>query len=166
MMTHRLVKILPGPLGQIFAEKLKLALMEGSVIFHYNRPHGTERVSLHKLEIGDNGVDIGEKMRLGWANGLFCLIMAGATLLVGACADSSSPPIVFVSDSGGDREIMIIDPETAVLTSLTDNDVADFAPTWSKDHRKIVYLSDESGTVEIKQVVREGEEPEPPGSDG
>ena len=116
---------------------------------------------LYKPEIGVNGVDIvdiGEDMRLVWSRSLLYLVLAGAALLLTACINSSSRPIVFVSESDGDREILTIDPETAVLTSLTDNEAADFAPTWSNDHRKIVYLSDESGAVEINQVDRKGED--------
>ena len=78
---------------------------------------------LYKPEIGVNGVDIvdiGEDMRLVWSSSLLFLVLAGAVLLLAACINSSSQPIVFVSESDGDQEILTIDPETAVLTSLTN----------------------------------------------
>lgn len=79
-------------------------------------------------------------------------IFAGLVPLLLACATSAEQQIILVSDSDGDQEIFLIDIDDGTAIQLTDNDAQDFSPVWTKDRKKIAYLTDESGNLEVNQV--------------
>ena len=84
-------------------------------------------------------------------------ILAGLVSLLMACAASAEQQIIFVSDSDGDQEIFLIDIDDGRAIQLTDNDAQDFNPVWRKDRKKIAYLTDESGNLEVNHVGPKGE---------
>ena len=89
------------------------------------------------------------------------LIIAGLVLMLAAgCSFGSGGDgrIVYVSDTDGDREIYLLDPETGESSPLTSNKSADEDPRWSADGEKIAYVSVESGDREISVIDREGQD--------
>jgi TolB protein len=64
--------------------------------------------------------------------------------------------IVYVSDTDGDQEIYLLDPESGKSSRLTNNGTADEEPRWSHDGRQIAYVSRETGDKEINVVDKEG----------
>ena len=103
---------------------------------------------------------MGEGMQPVW-NKAFSWItlvtLAGFVPLLIACAASGEQQIIFVSDSDGDQEIFLIDIGDGTSIQLTDNDAQDFSPVWTEDRKKIAYLTDESGNLEVNQVGPKGE---------
>jgi len=91
-------------------------------------------------------------------SGISFFILAGLVSLLMACAASSEQQIIFVSDSDGDQEIFLIDIVDGTTIQLTDNDAQDFSPVWTKHRKKIAYLTDESGNLEVNQVSPKGDE--------
>ncbi|MBN2659210.1 MAG: PD40 domain-containing protein [Spirochaetales bacterium] len=71
------------------------------------------------------------------------------------------PPskIIYDSNSGGDREIYIIDEKGRNRVQLTDNDWEDGLPGFSPDGRKIVFFSDRDGDDEIYIMNSDGTDP-------
>ena len=68
----------------------------------------------------------------------------------GACGGSSGDAqIAFVSDVDGDQEVVLLDPNTAEATPVTDNRSEDFGPRWSPDGKLLAYLSDQAGNLDI-----------------
>ena len=98
---------------------------------------------------------------LGWAARYRLLFVALVSVLLLLAAGCSLPGqgdsgIVYVSDTDGDREIYLLDPETGESTRLTSNGSADEDPRWSHDRQHIAYVSRETGDKEIHVVDREG----------
>ena len=102
------------------------------------------------------------------------VLLALALALSLACLPFSLPsggnPIVFVSDSDGDPEIFLLDPESGETVRLTNNRSPDGSPRWSPDGARIAYVSEESGDAEINVVDKEGAQfnrlTNNPGTDG
>ena len=101
------------------------------------------------------------------------LIITGLVLMLAAgCSFGSGGDgrIVYVSDTDGDREIYLLDPESGESSPLTSNKSADEDPRWSADGEKIAYVSLESGDREISVIDREGQDlrrlTDSPGADG
>lgn len=57
--------------------------------------------------------------------------------------------IIFVSERDGDKEIYLMDEDGTNHQALTNNQIADFAPTFSPDYQKIAYLSQENIYIKI-----------------
>ena len=101
-------------------------------------------------------------------------LVAAALVLVPAmgiaCSFGGENPIVYVSDSDGNPEIYIVDPETGESTRLTRNSTPDEEPRWSPDGQSIAYVSRESGDKEVHVIDRDGQDDrrltENPGLDG
>ena len=73
-----------------------------------------------------------------------------------ACLSGGGNPIVYVSESDGNREIYVVDPQTGESSRLTSNSAPDDGPRWSPDGQSIAYVSRESGDKEIHVMDREG----------
>ena len=54
---------------------------------------------------------------------------------------TSSGRIAFRSDRDGDSEIYVMNADGSGVTRLTDNDVEDWAPSWSPDGRRVAFES-------------------------
>ena len=91
-------------------------------------------------------------------------------LLSAACLPGDGNPIVFVSDSDGDPEIYLLDPENGETTRLTNNEAPDLTPRWSPDGEYIAYTSHESGNEEVNLLDKKGAQfrrlTNNPGADG
>jgi TolB protein len=59
--------------------------------------------------------------------------------------DPEIKQIVFVSDSDGDEEIFVMNPDGTGVQQLTFNDIVDSTPAWSYDGQKIVFSSTRFG---------------------
>ncbi len=88
------------------------------------------------------------------------VLLALALVLSLGCSALPLPgggnPIVFVSDSDGDPEIFLLDPESGETVRLTNNRNPDLAPRWSPDGDNIVYTSYESGDAELNLLDKKG----------
>lgn len=67
--------------------------------------------------------------------------------------------IAFVTSSGGDFEIAVLEMVTGKQTYLSANTDADRSPAWSPDGRRIVFVSDRGGTDDIWVMNADGSGP-------
>lgn len=100
---------------------------------------------------------MGVGMRPLWKRAFTWIALACFVLLLMACSSSSGQQVIFVSESDGDQEIFLLDVGDGSATQITDNNARDFSPIWSKDRKKIAYLTDETGNLEINQFDRNSE---------
>ena len=80
------------------------------------------------------------------------LLLISALSLGAACGSSFEGQILIVSDLDGDSEIFLLNPVDGEMSRLTNNEAQDFSPRWSPDGKRIIYLSDESGVLQINQM--------------
>ena len=57
--------------------------------------------------------------------------------------------IVFVTGNEGDRDIAVIRPDGTDYQLIIGHEADDFAPVWSSDGRRLAYLSNRDGNVEV-----------------
>ncbi|MYC29148.1 MAG: hypothetical protein F4X65_03535 [Chloroflexi bacterium] len=88
----------------------------------------------------------------------YLVVAASIFALISGCSflPGSDSGIVYVSDTDGDQEIYILDPETGESSRLTNNGSADEDPRWSHDGQQIAYVSRETGDKEINVIDKEG----------
>ena len=107
------------------------------------------------------------RARFGWWMMLvvwrvFALAM-WMTVLVGAIAcESSNHGIVYVSEVDGDAEIYLVDPdsgEAAPVERLPSSDES--GPRWSPDSKHVAFVSDESGSLDIRVTNIDGSSASP-----
>ncbi|HZA24825.1 MAG TPA: hypothetical protein VFA32_19885, partial [Dehalococcoidia bacterium] len=79
------------------------------------------------------------------------LLLLVVVLLAAACFEGRDQ-IVLVSERDGDSEVVLLDPENGETTRLTSNSGSDCSPSWSPDRKRVAYLTDQSGSVEINLV--------------
>ncbi len=79
---------------------------------------------------------------------------SGTTVLA---QDGTGPgPIVYTSNRSGNYEIYVIDPQTGLITQLTNNPANDVDPQWSPDGALIVFASDRDGDYELFVMRADG----------
>ena len=66
--------------------------------------------------------------------------------------------IVYYGNEGGDFEIYVMDSDGGNVTQLTDNDVADLYPSWSRDGTKIAFTEEVDGDAEVFAMNADGSE--------
>ncbi len=90
----------------------------------------------------------------------FVRILLAALVLALATGCSVLPvgdnQIVYMSDTDGDQEIYLLDPESGKSSRLTNNSTADEEPRWSHDGQQIAYVSRETGDKEINVIDKDG----------
>jgi len=64
--------------------------------------------------------------------------------------------LLFYSDRDGNYEIYKINPESNIITRLTNNPSSDVEPRFSPDGRRIVFASDRDGNEEIYIMNADG----------
>jgi len=89
---------------------------------------------------------------LGSARPLSLLFLSLIVLAVVACGSYFEGQILVVSDRDGDSEIFLLSPKNGEMSRLTNNESQDFSPHWSPDGKKIIYLSNESGLLQVNQM--------------
>ena len=89
---------------------------------------------------------------------LACAVLLAAALVGCAFVPAGGNGIVYVSDTDGDKEIYLLDPETGESSRLTNNGSPDEDPRWSPDGQHIAYVSRESGDKEINIIGSEGQD--------
>ena len=62
-------------------------------------------------------------------------------------------------EESGNWEIYAMSRDGSVVTRLTDNDVDDSSPVWSRDHRWLVFVSERDGNQEIYRMNADGSQP-------
>ena len=78
------------------------------------------------------------------------LALSAFALLATACGILTDPGfIVFSTGDEGNRDIAIIRPDGTEFQIVVGHDTDDFAPVWSSDSRRIAYLSNRDGNVEV-----------------
>lgn len=93
--------------------------------------------------------------------GVLLIILIGAGLWAAQVhAQDEEPigPVIFASDRSGDYEIYTLDPDTGVITRLTDDPGADLEPIWSPDGETIAFVSDRDGDFELFVMRDDGTE--------
>ncbi len=75
--------------------------------------------------------------------------VAVAALLMTGCFFAGQQPIVFVSETDGEGQLFLLDPDSGKATRLTEIPAREHAPRWSPDGGKVAFLSDESGAAGI-----------------
>ncbi len=76
---------------------------------------------------------------------LYCHVCSG----IAFCETHFSLTLAFTSDIDGDGEIYITDTTGKSPVNLTDNNAADYYPTWSPDNTEIAFFSRRDGNHEI-----------------
>ena len=102
------------------------------------------------LQVSNIGVN---SIIFALVTGLFLVLLSGCSFL-----PAGHSQIVYVSDTDGDQEIYLVDPENGESSRLTNNRTPDEDPRWSPDGEHIAYVSRESGDKEITLIDREGEQ--------
>lgn len=93
---------------------------------------------------------------------LYRLTDAGARALLpgrNASALALSPDgrrLAFVSSSGGNPDLYVLDMEGGALQRLTDSPGADGGPAWSPDGRQLVFQSYRDGTSKLYLMAADG----------
>ena len=71
-------------------------------------------------------------------------------------SSSNESKIIFTSDRDGNAEIYVMNADRSNQTRMTNNDVVDWAPSWSPDGSKIAFTSDRDGNVDIYVMNADG----------
>ncbi len=75
----------------------------------------------------------------------------------GVLAQDSGPGvIVYSSDRSGNFEVYTLDPQTGLVTQLTNHPASDIEPAWSPDGEFIAFVSDRDGDYELFVMRADG----------
>ncbi|NDJ75361.1 MAG: SH3 domain-containing protein [Chloroflexi bacterium] len=92
---------------------------------------------------------------------LIVMALVAGVMFVGsgiaALAQADGPgEIVFTSDRSGNYEIYVLNPDTGLVSQLTNNPGSDIEPVWSPDGLSIAFVSDRDGDFELYQMNADG----------
>ena len=83
-------------------------------------------------------------------------VSALSILLLSGCIFRSAEPLLFTSDRDGNRDVYTVDPDGGRLTRLTTDDANDYAPSWSPDRDRVLYLSQNGGGMSVMVMDADG----------
>lgn len=89
---------------------------------------------------------------------LMCLALTVAVALV-ACSGlgSSGRPIVYISEPDGNPDIYTVDVDSGEVNALKRGPHSELGPVWSPDGERIAFVTDASGSRDVKVVSVEGQ---------
>ena len=80
---------------------------------------------------------------------ILCIVVALSLTLLMIVVDAQAQ-IAFSSNRDGNFEIYVMDADGGNLRRLTNNPAGDHSPSWSPDGKRIVFLSDRDGHVDLQ----------------